>query len=314
MEGARLPCISAQMTDWDDLRFVLAAAREGGFSGAARALGVNHATVSRRIAGLEARLGVRLFDRLPRGIVPTAAGERALETARRAEAEMLGLAQDLAGRDRALAGPLTVTAPQLLIAVHLAGVFAAYGARHPGVELTVNASNAPLNLHRREADVAIRVSNAPEDTLVGRRASGQRRAFYLARGYLDAHRAAIEAPGAETGLDCLAFQWWEDGVPEALTALHPRSRVAMRFDDMVALHAAVRAGAGVGLLPCFLGDSDADLIRLPGIEPIPYLDIWVVTHPSLRRVPRVRAFMAFVGEAIRARAALYTGESFTAAP
>ncbi|MCL5777237.1 LysR family transcriptional regulator [Limibaculum sp. FT325] len=193
------------MTDWDDLRFVLAAAREGGFSGAARALGVNHATVSRRIAGLEARLGVRLFDRLPRGIVPTAAGERALETARRAEAEMLGLAQDLAGRDRALAGPLTVTAPQLLIAVHLAGVFAAYGARHPGVELTVNASNVPLNLHRREADVAIRVSNAPEDTLVGRRASGQRRAFYLARGYLDAHRAAIEAPGAETGLDCLAF-------------------------------------------------------------------------------------------------------------
>ncbi|WP_406600613.1 LysR substrate-binding domain-containing protein [Thermohalobaculum sediminis] len=83
---------------------------------------------------------------------------------------------------------------------------------------------------------------------------------------------------------------------------------------MVALHAAVRAGAGVGFLPCFLGDSDADLIRLPGIEPIPYLDIWVVTHPSLRRVPRVRACMAFVGEAIRARAALYTGESFTAAP
>ncbi|MDT8343783.1 MAG: LysR substrate-binding domain-containing protein, partial [Thermohalobaculum sp.] len=88
----------------------------------------------------------------------------------------------------------------------------------------------------------------------------------------------------------------------------------MRFDDMVALHAGVRAGLGVGFLPCFLGDSDADLVRLPGVAPAPYLDIWVVTHPSLRRVPRVRSFMAFVAEAIRAREALFMGESLSAAP
>lgn len=314
MEFAQFLCKFAQMTDWDDLRFVLAAARERGFSGAARALGVNHATVSRRIAGLETRLGVRLFERLPRGLAPTAAGERALETARRAEEEMLALAQDLAGRDRALAGPLTVTAPQLLIAVHLAEVFAAYRARHPSVALTVNASNAPLNLSRREADVAIRVTNTPDETLVGRRATGQRRAFYVSRAYLAANRQAIETPGPETGIDCLVFQWWDDDVPEALRRLHPASRAAMRFDDMVALHAGVRAGLGAGFMPCFLGDSDPALTRLPGTDPAPYLDIWVVTHPSLRQVPRVRAFMTFVAGAIRSRAPLYMGEDLSAAP
>ena len=107
--------------DWDDLKFVLETARQGGLSGAARALGVNHATVARRIAAAEAALGVSLFDRRPSGYVPTRAGQDAVRTAEAFEVEHAALSRAVAARDAALSGPLTVTAPHLLVHSVLAG-------------------------------------------------------------------------------------------------------------------------------------------------------------------------------------------------
>jgi DNA-binding transcriptional LysR family regulator len=312
MQSASDLCNNAQMIDWDDLRYVLAVARCGGLSGAARDLGVNHSTVSRRIGALEERIGVRLFDRLPSGLVATKAGEEAIEAARQAETRVVALERKLAGRDRSLSGTLTVTAPQLVIQAHLAEVFLDYASRYPDVAITVNASNTPLNLHRREADVAIRVSDSPEDSLFGRRATGQQRAFYVSRDYYELHRETIEQPGPSAGLDCLVFTWWEDDLPDPIRARYPASRVAMRFDDMVAMIACVRAGMGSALMPCFLGDPDPGLVRLPDIALQRYLDIWVVTHPDLRRVERVRSFMGYVTDALKAREDVYMGRAISA--
>lgn len=144
------------MLDWNDLRFVLETARNGGTSGAARVLGVNHATVARRISAAEAALGERLFDRLPSGYVPTEAGLEAVRTAEAMARLDSELDLKIAARDDRIKGRLRVTAPQLLIQRLLGDILADFVASYPEVDLELVATNDPLNLAQREADVAIR--------------------------------------------------------------------------------------------------------------------------------------------------------------
>ncbi|MGG7565076.1 LysR family transcriptional regulator [Rhodovulum sp. DZ06] len=289
------------MSDWDDLRYVLAAVRGGGLSGAARALGTSHATVSRRIAAAEARLGASLFERRPDGLRPTAAGRRAAEAAALMEAEALALERAAAGLDASLAGPLRITAPQLLIEPVLAEPLAAFAAAHPGVEMTVLASNALLNLHRREADVALRITAAPPGSLWGVRLAQLRRAVYAAPRWVQA---------AERGevVDWIAFTHWEE---EAGALPGPGGRVAWRFDDMAAALGAARKGLGALRMPCFLGEGDPALARMPGQGPgqgpEPYLDLWALAHPDLARVERVRRFVRAMRRAMRPLHGLFIG-------
>ncbi len=301
-------CKYAHVMDWSNLSFVLAAARHGGLSGAAGALGVNHATVSRRIAAAETDLGVRLFDRLPTGLRPTKDGLAAIATAEAIEARVMELDTAIAASDERMEGPLVATAPQLVIEMHLAGVFAAFSRTYPAIDLTVLASNETLNLHRREADVAVRVADAPEPSLFGARATDQRRAWYGAAAYVAGLPGGEAAPDGPVTANCVGFTWWGDSIPADVTHRFGHARLAGRFDDMVALRAAVQAGMGLSRMPCFLGDPDPQLVRVPGLKLEPYAAIWVLTHPDMRGVVRVRRFMQFVTEAIRRRRPLYMGE------
>jgi len=121
--------------DWDDLRYVLATSRQGGLSGAAKALGVNHATVARRISAAEEALQVKLFDRLPGGYRPTDAGRSAARAAEGLETQVADLQRDIGARDTEVAGDLTVTAPQLMIEHILAPILRDFGQAHPDVRL-----------------------------------------------------------------------------------------------------------------------------------------------------------------------------------
>ncbi len=288
--------------DWGDLRYVLETVRHGGLSGAARALGVNHATVARRIAAAEAALGTRLFDRRPTGYVPTDAGQDAARAAEAMEGNHADLSRAIAARDADPSGPLTVTAPQLLIQTALAPILGDFCAAHPSVELTVLGANAPLNLAHREADVAIRISDTPDPDLVGRQVAPQKSAVFASRAYW-AHRGADpDAP-----LHWLRFLHWE-APPKPVREAYKDVQVAMKLDDMVAMLGAVRAGLGATRMPCFLGDTDPDLIRVPGISPMPYPPIWVLTHADLRGVPRIAAFTKFMSDALRAMRPVFAGE------
>lgn len=134
----------------------MAIARAGGLSGAARELDVTHATISRQLARAEDRSGVLLFDRMPTGLQPTAAGEEAIATATDVEKHMLDLDRRLAGSDGRLLGPLSVTIPPLIISLALAGDLAGFAKEYPEIDLSILGDNAVLNLNRREADIAIR--------------------------------------------------------------------------------------------------------------------------------------------------------------
>lgn len=296
------------MDNWDDLKFVLAIAKAGSVTKASRSLGVTHSTVSRRLTALEDRMGTRLFDRLPEGFTPTVAGEEAVEAARRMEMEVVSLDTRITARDAELEGPLRVTAAQLIFQAQLAEIVARFKDRHPQIDVTMNAANEILSLHRREADIAVRVTDKPDESLFGRLATGQNRCFYVSRDFARTYQEACRDSLTTAKVPFVAFKWWGDRVPKELRERYPNGEVATVTDDMITMHAAVKAGMGIGRLPCFLGDPDPDLMRLPGVEPTRYFDIWILTHPDLKNVARIRTFLRFAADAFKERSGFYLGE------
>ncbi len=293
-------CKYAQMKSWDDLKYALAVHRQGGLSGAARELGVNHSTVSRRISALEEQMGVRLFDRFANGLTATSFGEQAIQAAEEMERRFLELDLTIAGQDMVLEGTIKVSAPQLIIKVVLADIFLEFTKTYPKISLTVIATSDAVNLHRREADVSILASNEPEETLWGRKVLSQRCMYYGSEHYL------TNRPNTKI-LDCINFVWRGDNPADEVLEVYPDARIVAKFDDMVAVHGAVQANMGIARMPCFLGDTTKELQRVGGLTAEPYTDIWVLTHPDLQTTPRVRTFMKFVSDALEEKAHLFWG-------
>lgn len=283
------------LLQWDDLRVVLAVAAEGSLSGAGRRLGISHATVFRHLGEVEQRLGVRLFERQRGGYRPTAAGEAAAEAARRVEAEVLEVERRLAGQDLRPAGSLRVTTTDSLLCGAFSSTFAAFRRAYPEIALEVALSNQQFSLSRREADIALRPSSAPPENLVGRHIATIEQTVY-------GHRDLVARQGPAAALR--EADWI--GPDEAMTYRtlerwmategHDR-RCRYRIDSMLAMAAAAAEGAGLSVLPCYLGDADARLVRLG--PPVPELasELWLLTHPDLRHAARVRVFMDFVAAA-----------------
>lgn len=290
--------------DWDDLRVVLAIARGGGLAGAARRLGVNHSTVFRRLDALEAGLGVRLFERRRSGYAATPAGDDLLRTAERVESEMLELGRRIAGRDLSLSGAIRLTAPDDIATRLLIAPLARFRAAHPGIDLELVIDNRMLSLTKREADVAVRPTREPPESYVGRIAGPVATAAYMA------------APAADGARDLAALPWiaWDEGggPPDTarwLAQQAPASAIAYRSNSLLNQADACRAGLGAALLPCLLGDPDAELRRLT--DPLPDLDVdlWLLTHRDLRRTARIRALLDFLFFEIKAQRPLLAGET-----
>ncbi len=290
--------------DWDDLRYVLALARQGNLSRAASSLEVTRTTVGRRLGAMEARLGVRLFERTPDGFVPTVAGQDMREMAERVEADVHGLERRILGRDNHLAGKLRVSTVDILFG-RFHDAFASFVERHPRVELNVSMSNALVSLTRREADVALRLTNDPPDHLVGRKVGD---VHYAAYG----NRALVHRIGADAPYD--AFPWLHLDERENprlldrwLASNAPGARVVMRLDSSMAIREGIRAGIGVQLLPTCDGDADPNLVRVGPIQDDAH-GLWLLTLPELKTATRVRAFMDHMGDALRTRLSESAGQ------
>jgi DNA-binding transcriptional LysR family regulator len=293
------------MKDWDGLRFVLAIARSGGLSGAARDLGVTHATVSRQLDKIEAAMGARLFSRRPSGLLPTEAGRDVIAHAAQMERAVLAMDLALAARTQAGSGRLVVTAPPLIVASGLADDLKSFAAQNPGIEITLRASDSTLNLHKREADVSIRVSRDPEPSLWGRVLVPQRAAWCATQGFLDRHREGLAAAGQ--GVPILSFDSWPHPVPVTLSPVLPLAHVAMTVDDMISAVALAQTGVAMLRMPVFLTALHRDLRPVPGLAPVDYMPIWCLTHPDLRQVPHVRALMRHLADSFAARRGIYAG-------
>lgn len=287
---------------WDDLRLFLAIARAGTLAGASRTLGVNHSTVFRRLNAMETGLEVRLFERLPEGYVLTAAGEIMRHHAERVEEETQAVERELRGRDVRLSGRVCVTTTDTLANGFLAPLFAGFCERYSGIELELLIVNAFLDLARREADVAIRPTEAPPENLIGRRLGTIRWGLYGARDYLR-ERPRLQDPSRPEGhcfiggndmIRHLASSRW-------LNERVPSEAVAIRTNSVVAAMGAARAGAGLAMLPHYMARQERELECVLAVGPEVATDLWLLVHPDLRHSARIRAFMAFTGEAVGAR-------------
>lgn len=282
-----------RLPDWDDLRVFLAVARTGSLSGAARVLGVNHSTVFRRLGGFEKRLGVRLFDRLPNGYVRTNAGDEMLGAAAAIEEQVMALERRVTGRDLELRGTLRVTTTETIGLTFGPPHLAAFHRAYPGIAVELVAANERMSLSRRDADVAIRPTNTPPEALVGRRVARIAWAVYAPKG-----RRGVDAfaPG-EAWLD-VDDSFGHQALTRWVSARVPAEAIALRANSMTVLREACRAGLGLALLPCYMGDGDAGLRRVGDLIPDLGTDLWLLTHEDLRQTARVRAFLDFMGEAI----------------
>ena len=280
-------------TDWDDLRLFLAIARAGSLSGAAKALGVNHSTVFRRLGAFEKRLGVRLFDRLPAGYVRTAAGDEMMSAAAAIEEQVTALQRRVTGRDLELRGSLRVTTTDTFALTFGMPHIAAFRAAYPGIEVELAAVNELVNLTRRDADVAIRPTRTPPEALVGRRVARIAWSVYASR-----ERRGPKMPAAgEAWLDVdeslshlISSRW--------LAARISPSQIALRGNTLLVLREACKAGLGLAILPCYVGDTDPGLRRIGELITELHADIWLLTHEDLRQTARVRAFLDFMAQAI----------------
>jgi len=291
--------------NWDDLRFLLAVHRDKTLTAAARSLGVNHATVSRRLQSVERAVGSRLFDKTTEGYRPTAACGPLLEVAERMERELLSLDRAVVGQDARLAGPLSVTTVDI-VAMQLATPLAQFCRAYPEISLELSVDYQTLSLSRREADVALRLTNTPDETLVGRKACRVEFALYGAKKMLAGQRT----PG---DLNALPWVGWHESAGARLTErwmrrFAPEAPISCRVDSAPVMREMVRAGAGVGFLPCFEGDALEGLERLREPEDDFGMDLWMLTHVDLRRSARVKAFIDFMCEAVRALVPRYAGE------
>ena len=293
---------------WDDLRTVLAVVRGGSLSAAARSLGVNHATVFRRLKAIEARLGVRLFERLPSGYMATAAGLEVRAAAERVEVEVLDLARRLAGRDLRLEGTVRLTAPDDLMERVLTGCLARFRTRYPGIVVEAMIDNRMLSLTRREADIALRPTHAPPESAVGRRVAGVTAAAYANPGRLPS--AADISPEDLRRLPWIG--WEEGGGPVRLIGWLSRNgfaeQVIYRANSMLNQVTACAAGVGVALLPCFLGESQDGLVRVLPPQRELETELWLLTHRDLRRTARVRALLDFLYDELRAWRPRFEGQ------
>ena len=281
------------MFDWEDLRHFAALAEAGSLSGAARRLKVDHATVARRIASLEAALALKLVDRRARAYALTEAGLGVARSAGLIEAEAQTVLRAARAAQSGPCGEVTVSAPPNMANALIAPRLGRLRAQHPGIRLVLIGEKRAASLAGREADLAVRLSRPAGGSLVARRIGTLEFHLYAAPDYLRRRKPeAYEFIAYEEGPEEPPQQRWLKGI----AAGRP---IAFGISDIEGHRAAARGGAGIAALPAYLGDADPGLRRLREAAPPMTREIWLVVHRDLARAPAVRAVMDFLAGCLR---------------
>lgn len=285
---------AAKPLAWDDFRLIKAIADKRALPAAAAALGVNHSTVFRRLGQIEEALGTRLFERHRSGYVATPAGEEMIQLAARVDDDITAFARKLAGQEIKPAGELRVATNDSLLVDLLTPLFARFLVQCPDIRLDILIGNQAANLSKRDADVAIRATDNPPETLIGRKPARIAWALYgRAADFPDAELPSRESLWERSWVS-LGDQFTMLSAVRYLARHVAPERVVYRLNTVLGLAEAVEAGIGVGFLPCFIGDTRPALRRLGEPDPDLAADLWLLTHPDMRHTPRVRLFLDFL--------------------
>ena len=297
------------MLEWTDLRFLLAVQRAKTLSAAARKLGCDQTTVGRRIEALEAALDRRLFRRTPDGYFPTPDGELALARAERVEEEVMAIEREISGRDERPEGQVRLTTYESMGQCFLAPRLGAFRERYPGIELQLNMDNRPLNLSRREADLAVRPGKPTQQALQIRKLGTVVAGLYASPAYLESHGqprtiedlAKHDIIDDEESYSHFALARW-------LNQLARGAHVTLRCGSAVAQAAAAADGMGIAALYCYVGDAHRGLKRILPKQQLEQ-DLWIAVHRDLQYAARVRAVIDFLVDVAAKDAAVLTGRT-----
>lgn len=275
--------------DWEDLRFALALARHGSLSGAARALGVNHATVSRRIDRLQGAIGQLLFDRRKEGYRLTDTGQMVLDQLTRMDEAVLSLLSLPLEIEEG--GLVRLTAARVLADAFLVDRLGELRQRLPSTDIELMGESRLVSLARREADIGIRLGHPKDSDLIGKKIGVVGYGFYASPTYLA--ELAADAP-----LQFVGFDPDSDFVLEAawMKREFPGQRVAFRSNSQTSQAAAARAGFGIALLPHYLASDDAELQPAPVDAETPQREVWMLMRKDLAEKPRIRAVAEEIAE------------------
>jgi len=284
--------------NWDDIRIFLAVARAGQILGAAKRLGLNHATVSRRVASLEQEAGAKLFRRLTTGSELTLAGERLLAVAERMEADVISARAEIAGEGEDISGTVRVGAPDGFGVAFLAPRLWRLNERHPGLSIQLVPVPRSLSLSRREADIAITVDRPTEGRLVAAKLIDYSLGLFASKAYVAEHglpedAAALGRHRLVGYVPDLVFSPTLDYAAE----ISEHWNAAFAVSSAMGQVEAVRAGAGIGILHSFIARGMDGLVAVPFARPI-RRSYWIVYHESMRLTRQIQVAAAFIAEIV----------------
>ena len=278
--------------NWDDLKVLLALSREGSTRKAASTMGVSNTTVMRRLESLEDQIGGKLFDRTPDGYTPTALADQLLPTAKIVEKTLGEAERQVSGKDSELSGRVKLSLPAVPV-THISENVAEFAQKYPRIELDISVSDEPVDLARREADIAVRglpKDKRPPKDIVGIKIGRISLGYYVHKELLS------EAARGQRQLTCIrashaVLNLGDLPAPETL-GLESRHLI----DGLTPRMVAVTHKLGVAALPCFLATQHPDLILLPGIPSAHWGYTWLLHHKDLRQSARIRALFKHLSE------------------
>ncbi|SAL20189.1 LysR family transcriptional regulator [Caballeronia sordidicola] len=281
--------------DWDALQAFLAIARAGRLTIAAQQMGVDHSTLSRRVASLEASIGVQLFERSSVGFLLTPEGERLMTDAEAMESLAMRINARLDDPSGGLTGTVRVGTPEGFGTYFLAPRLARLTAAHPDLEIELVANPRMFSLSKREADIAVTMTRPTRGRVYAHRLNDYALGVFASRQYVDSH-----AP-INTFQDIFKHRWigyiddlmWStelDYLSQISTALMP----TVRISNVISQAAAVSGGAGIGVLPCFIARNEPALVRILPDEIALSRSYWLVSHADTRDIARVKLLTDFI--------------------
>ncbi|MDP4003974.1 LysR family transcriptional regulator [Methylobacterium sp. NEAU K] len=285
---------------WDDLQAFLAVARAGRLTEAARGMGVEHTTLSRRITRLETALGAKLFDRRPTGYDLSAEGERLLPRAEEIERAALGIWLDRFDPVVGLTGSVRIGAPEAFGTFCLAERLGELSELHPGLSIELVATPRAFSLSKREADLAIGLTRPATGRLHARKLGDYELGLYGAPAYVARHgrpesHADLNRHRFIGYIDDLVFSPELDYFATALPGLQP----VIRISNVITQMAAARTGAGLCILPCFMADKCPDLVRLLPQSVRITRTYWLLTHADMAHLARIKTASEFIASVVR---------------
>lgn len=277
---------------WDEMCLVHAITNVGTLSGAARSLDVSHPTAFRRLNKLEQKMEVRFFDRARDGYSATVAAEEVSTLVQRLMNDVLAVERCISGQDLRPSGTLRITTTDTLLFGWLLPSLQEFRISYPEIKLELVVSNAVFSLSKREADIAVRPAEKPDENLLGRKIGTIAQAAYMAKNLTNTVDKSevvdsIDWIGPDESMSYPGFNRWLE--KENLV-----ERCRIRVNTVYGMLSAAKAGLGLAVLPCYLGENDKQLIRVGQEITSMAVDLWILTHPDLRKTERIRVFLDHV--------------------